>query len=337
MSATEFQQGYESLLRDAIRETVLNARDADADAAAFWWGALSGLVRSERDEQILREETAPTQVELDLHLTGEGVTGHATKANDLAVLIKKLSESTKFVAREIAGARKWSENLLVEGVAPGSVRVVIRAPELPAEPGQLDVDPGESADSKALRRVASLLTLASSDDLAGGDDPLAAAVQGLPKPARESLRLAAQTVVDARWEVDGTVRRWREPEVQLRITSRGAKHLRDTLGQKVSKPERVSFVGTLDGFRRSVGVAFLRPDGEGAAQSVAVADAGLFIKVARLAAEEDLPVRAAVEVWQAMRKNGQPGRVSRRLIHIEALGSQETLGAARSGIVSDAE
>lgn len=317
------QADREALLREAIRETLEHTRRGDEDDDYFWRASLRSLIRSDRDRQILREETAPRQVEVDLHLTGPGVEGHRTSATALGALVQKISEATKFVARQLAGSSRWSENLQVEGFAPGSVRVVLRAPDVPRAPGAMVEDDGETADSKALRKVAVLLTLASSDD--PGNDALVASIQDLPRGAREALRLAADVVVSAHWEIDGHVRRWREREEPLKVTRRGAEQLRDALAWKVPEPKRESFVGTLDGFRRSTGVAFLRPEGQGSAYAVAVSDPRLFHEVAQLAAYDDLPVRAVVETWQAHRSDGRPGSVSRRLAGLEALGMQDAL------------
>jgi hypothetical protein len=322
--AQRAQREREDLLRASIRYTL----EQDPDDV-FAWGSLHGLIRSSRDRQVLREETAPRQVELDLHLTGDGVQHHATSASHLGVFVQRMSDATKAVAKQLSGAKRYRDGLLVEGVAPGSVRLILRAPDAAPPPPSaraLSIADTETADSRALRRVATVLTLASSDEPARDDsDPLAAAVAGLTPQARTSLRAVVTEMLKAGWEIDGTVRQWRQPEDSLRVTTRAAQSLRTTLGMKIAEPRRVPVLGTLDGFRRSTGVAYIKPDDESYAMAVAVADAKLFHVVARMAAIEELPVRATIEEWQTVHRDGNPGKVSRRLVAIDALVDQPVL------------
>lgn len=309
----------EQFLRAAIRESDLSD--------PFDISSLQGLIRSDRDRQILREETAPKQVLLDLHLGGPGVDGHATSADLLAGFIGRLSVATKALAKQIAGTNRHSERLLVEGIAPGSVRVVLRIPDDRPEGNVLTHVQAESVDSKALRRVAGLLALASSDEPEpDGSDPLAAAVEGLPIEARDCLRAAAHDVMRANWEIEGAVRQWRQPEDRIRVTKRGAEHLRTALSLRVPERIRRTITGTLDGFRRSTGVAYVTPHGENTRPiAVAVGDPELFHQVATMAAYDDLPVRLTFNEWQAVTADGGAGRVARRLHAIESLGAQDGL------------
>lgn len=296
-----------------IRGSLALATHGDAELATFY-----------------RQETAPKQVALDLHLTGAGVEGHATSAADLATFVARISTATKAIARQLAGTKRHHEALLIEGVAPGSVRLVLRAPdEKPLRPVLTDA-PVETVDSKALRRVASVLALASDDDQpADGSDPLAAAVADLPTEARDSLRSAAQQILKAQWDVGGVVRQWRQPEDGLNVTSRGAEHLRSALALQAPERSRYTIVGTLDGFRRSSAVAYITPSTDGARPlAVAVTDPVLFHRVAQMAAYEDLAVRATVNEWQAVRPDGSPGRIARQLHGIDSLGEQDGLELA---------
>lgn len=312
----------EDLLRAAIRETLSSARDDDLE-----WAPLYGLIRSDRDRQILREETAPPQVALDLHLSGPGVDGHATNADLFAAFVQRIGEATKAVARDIAGVSRYGNNLLIDGVSPGSVRVILRAPDAKTAQPVLERSVTETADSRALRRVAGVLSLASEDDVpSDGSDPLDAAVQGLPPQARESLRSAARDVLTARWHIDGSVRQWRQPEDRITITPRGAQHLRVALSRKAVEPQRRTIVGTLDGFRRSTGVAYIDPDRTTEHPlAIVVSDAELFHRVAHMAVQDDLPVRVIVDEWQVERSDGTAGRMSRRMVSIESLGFQEDI------------
>lgn len=306
----------EDLLRRAIRDALLETDDA------FGVGSLSSLIRSERDRAILREETAPPQAMLDLHLIGVGVEGHATSARRLGAFLSRVSEATKEIAKGIARASSYSENILVEGFSPGSVRIVLRAPDVVPRRDDTLVDGiFESADSKALRRVASVFALASEDDeLALDSDPLAAAVEVLSIAARGRLRSAADVVLAADWEIDGTVRQARQVEESVRVTQRGASKLKSALELSLLEPQTRTIVGTLDGFRRGLGVAYVKPVDSGGTLAVAVTESDLFHRVAEMAAVENLPVRIVVRESQTERPDGAPGRITRRLVEVSETG-----------------
>lgn len=317
-----------SALQAARLRSALEHRSGDLDLDAAVRASLGLAVGSDAAmDALYRQETAPRQVLLDLHLTGGGVSGHATSAALLAGFVQRISEATKAVAKQITGNKHYSEKLLIDGVGPGSVRVVLRAPDHAPSPDHLGPVEVESADSKALRRVAGLLALASDDSAPADDsDPLAAAVEDLPLEAQISLRSAARDVIKAGWEIQGVVRQWREPEDRVTVTTRGAQQLRAALTVRVQDRAPRVVVGTLDGFRRWTGVAYIKPDGDGARPlAVAVADPTLFHSVARMAAFEDLPVRATWEEGQSVQPDGSPGRVTRRLTAIESLGEQPAL------------
>lgn len=281
----------------------------------------AGTVRSERERQIWREETAPLQVMLDLHLEGDGVTDRATSASRLGAFIQRFSEATKETAKHLAGRASYSEKLLIEGVESGSVRVVLRVPDPPEDPRKPTHDgvPAETVDSVALRMLAGVLTLASTaaDDGDADEDPLPAVILKLPVPARERLRGAAQQVTASGWEIHGRVMQRRQPEATVVVTPSGAERLQSALKFAPAEPDRVWVHGQLDGFKRSEGVAYFIPDESRRGYAVGVVDAALFHKVARLAEDPERSVRAHVETYTATNPDGSAGRTSRILLDVQ--------------------
>lgn len=75
-------------------------------------------------------------------------------------------DATKAIVRQKLGLRSLNRNLIIEGVAPGSVHVILRA-DAPIETSDTqsipDVD-ASSPDSVALRTVARVFTIASSEE-----------------------------------------------------------------------------------------------------------------------------------------------------------------------------
>jgi hypothetical protein len=316
MTADRASDEREDLLRAAIREAV----GADDD---FSWGSLYGLIHSDRDRQILREETAPEQVLLDMHLTGSGVDGHATSAARFARFVKRVSEATKYTARQIAGTDSYSERLLIEGVGPGSVRIVLRVPDqdgLQAE--KAEGTESESADSTALRRISRIFTNASSDD---GGESLVAQVHDLPQNAQRAIKSAVTEVLRAGWQVDGEVLRRRQPIEEMRLSKQGAARLNGAIEFKPGPPESEARVGNFDGHRTSRGIAYFIPrDGDGVAFSAAVHDEDLLRRIAWIDSQRDdhgnqITVRAIFDRFLEPAEAGVSSRHSRSLRDFEIL------------------
>jgi hypothetical protein len=123
----------------------------------------SGTVQGDpAAERIWPEETAPERVERDLHLEGVGVRDHASRADKFATFVAGLNDATKAIVRDKVHLSALNRNLPVHGLAPGSVRVILRADT--ALDGAINVPLGgtsqfaSSPDSEALRTIARLST-----------------------------------------------------------------------------------------------------------------------------------------------------------------------------------
>lgn len=253
--------------------------------------------------QIWYQEAGPEQVELDLHLGGEGVDGHSTNAQHFGTFISKISESVKETAKDIAGRKAYSHELLVEGAMPGSVRVVLKAPERHAE-NQHPSTATSSIDSQALRRIAQVVTIASDTDEVE-DDALDAAVQQLPIKARRALGSAVDTARRAGWEVEGSIAERRRGFDPVKLTSRGAAKLSTVLRAAQEKHTTEEAFGVIDGLKYSLGIMWFAPETGGRSFAAAVPDDAELSHVATLAADHDLRVRAIFDAYESIAEGGE--------------------------------
>ncbi|PND54284.1 hypothetical protein CRM90_28785 [Mycobacterium sp. ENV421] len=191
----------DELLRSAIRYEYEHFPDtADFALGQMYSGTIQGYLAAER---VWAEETAPEQVELDLHLEGTGVRGHATRADKLATFVAGVNDATKAIVRDRLHLSALNRNLLVHGLGPGSVRVVLRADTL-FEGDAKRVPLGgtsqfaSSPDSEALRTIVRLFTNASSSVPAVGSD-----VRDLPVKARRGLLRSTSAMRTAGWDIAG--------------------------------------------------------------------------------------------------------------------------------------
>lgn len=325
MSESEFDVRRVETLRGALRATTGNA----ALDAVMCASVAAGIQGDPLLEKVYREETAPEQALLDLHIEGDGVHEHQTSAARFATFVKRVSEATKFTAKQIAGLESYQERLLIEGVLPGSVRVLLRAP---ATNGTAIDEPhpdiqADSSDSLALKVIARVFTNASMTDDEADPAPLLGLIQSLPAPARRALRGAAGEVLKGGWEIAGAVRQRRREEEPIQVTQRGAARLRSALRFHPGEPEMEVRIGFFDGLKVSAGTVYFIPTERGGRPFGAAAPTDdLLSQVAHLVAERDRDaghsreVRAKFVVSVEDAEPGVPSRRSRRLESITPLG-----------------
>lgn len=314
----------DDLLRLAIRD-ALAERTSTSDFELGQIHAAFVAGNGER-EMIWLGETAPGQAEFDLHLGGPNVLDHTTNARNFASFVAGISETVKETAKAKAGRKNYSENLLIEGAIPGSVRVVLRAPE-PVQKYPSDNNPdirfgASTVDSDALRQVASVFALASDLD---PEAPLYSELRDMPAAARESLKRIANLTTKAGWEISGLVRQREFGADAVSFGPAAATRLKLELEAIPEETFVETVIGRLDGFRRSLGTVYVIPD-NGRAVPVAVQTAALLRRVSALAADPETRVTATVEVVTSTVQPGDEKRakVSRTLLSIE---KRETLGA----------
>lgn len=303
----------EEILRDTLSYASGNEA-LDKQTAKVLFGSLA--VDRPDLVPVWFEEVGPEQAELDLHLEGDGVTGHSTDAFSFAKFIQNVAESVKEIAKSATGLKRYPHNLLVEGAAPGSVRVVLKAP--PVRKGQSEAllkEDTSSADSDALKKVARLFAAASEHS---NDDVLDSLLHGTSLPAREALRKATRVVTNASWDIRGTIAQKRLGLQETQLTHRGAVALEEAIGRETTEEEVLTVVGILDGLKASVGVVWIEPE-KGKPFAASVASDELFARVASLlSGGASPPIRATIRVIQTLSSTDGAGiRASRELLSIE--------------------
>lgn len=311
----------EASLLDALRYT---SGDPNSDRAVRE-SIRAGIVGND-DEliDIYEREVGPEQAEVDLHLEGPGVANNATNARQFSLFVSGLSEAVKETAKARAGRKSYRDNLLIEGATPGSVRVVLRVAK-PTIPQGQTVDPStvaSSVDSDALRTVASILVHASDPDL---DTPLAAEIAELPMKARTALKRVANASQHGGWGVRGSIRQRQIGAANLELTTDGAMRLRLELEQAQETRRTERRVGTIDGFRWSLGTLYFDPL-DSPAFTAGVMESRVAQDVTRLMNDPDLRVAAEFDVVESFLPGDQTrSRVSRVLTGIRPLGEQTAI------------
>lgn len=307
------------LLRLAIREATSESVDANFELGQLYAGFVLGRADL---QQTWEEETAPEEAELDLHLEGPGVAVHSTRADHLAAFVSGMNTAVKSIAKQRLGTKRHSRNLLIEGASQGSVRLVLRAePVLPPNPktdnntvpdtAQL----ASSSDSEALRSIARLFTIASATE---GEPSVLAEVRELPNEARKALRRCVEASRMGDWEIDGLIRQRGLGVAPVSFTRSGASVLRRELEDDVYASSVDWAVGTVDGFRRVLGMFYFTPNTGGGPVAVGVQDSAVLTNVTKLAAEEGTQVLVQVETITASASaDGNRGTTSRLLLDIK--------------------
>lgn len=311
----------EASLLDALRYT---SGDPNSDRAVRE-SIRSGIVGDDAELiDIYEREVGPEQAEVDLHLEGPGVADNSTNARQFSLFVSGLSEAVKETAKARAGRKNYRDNLLIEGATPGSVRVVLRVAK-PVIPQGQTVDPSTVAstvDSDALRTVASILVHASDPDL---DTPLAAEIAELPMKARTALKRVANASQHGGWGVRGSIRQRQVGAADLELTADGAMRLRLELEQAQETRRTERRVGTIDGFRWSLGTLYFDPL-DAPAFTAGVMESRIAQEVTRLMNDPELRVSAEFDIVESYLPGDQTrSRVSRVLTGIRPLGEQTAI------------
>ena len=283
----------ESLLIDALEDAAGDTPEDEAIRASL----RAGIVGDDAALIDVYERYAgPEQAEVDLHLEGTALQYISTNAHEFAAFVSGISEAVKETAKQKAGRKSYSENLLIRGAEPGSVRVVFRVPEQRQKNKQQSIPTAlaSSVDSEALRSVAAILTHASSED--PDDSPLMAELAELPIAARPGLKRAASSSRRAGWDIRGQIRQRHIGAQDIALTSAGAFRLNEGLNAKVENRTEQTAVGLIDGFRRSLSTLYFEPSPNGRIIQAAVADETIAAAITDLFAQPDLPVEVVFNV-----------------------------------------
>lgn len=240
----------DATLEDAYLEAESSA------GAAFLTGVMTAAFgRSETDRKLLLDLRLKDQLELDLHLAGANVFNHTTRADWLGLFMNRTSQAVKELAKGIAGKERHTPGLLVEGPSPGSVRVVFRSPPPPKRADAMPGTESETLDGKALHQFASLFLLAEEDT-----DLLDGSVHELPGAARRALKQVGQSVVDASWNIEGSLLARGRDVQPIVISPVGAARLIRAVGEEAAVTEPKTIPGAVDGWTWSKSVLEFKPD-----------------------------------------------------------------------------
>jgi hypothetical protein len=268
----------------------------------------------------------PDQAELDLHLEGPGVVGHATDAKHFSKFISKITSAVAAASKVDKTHAHARAGLLIEGATPGSVRVVFKsapafvkktAVSAAAEDLLFDVAETSTADSVALREIATILSTASdADNIA--DDELGAALGLVPPNAHSLLFEAISTAARADWNISGSVRQRGIGRKSVILTKRGASRLTTLLRPMNETTETLELRGTLDGYKPSEARMWLRPEGSQRSLVVLVQTMDLLKQVKDLnAVSEEVNVAVTLKVTQRHSvSSGQVQSTSRDLVSV---------------------
>jgi hypothetical protein len=296
---------------DLLRHAIVDARSRP-ETASFELGQIYGAFVEGRPAmaRVWEEETAPLQLEVDLHLNGPTIHGHAAEAHRFGTFVSGVADASKFTARAMSGAQRYQTKLLIEGVGPGSVRVVLRAaPDPPTAAGQTMTHEVPSVDSGALRKVAAVLTYASGEE-DPDTSPLEGAVVQLPAQARQRLSTAVNAAMRGGWEIVGTARQRGLGLDEVRLTRRGASRLASALKSASEERSHEWLTGSIDGLKRSLGCVWFVPRGAQRAFAADVADDKLLLRVGELLADPAAVVTAEFDVFTSI-PPGDESRVRR--------------------------
>lgn len=300
--ATSTAERSEQLLRSALRELSGDGRQERLMRQSIF----AAIASDERLRDVYAEETGPRQVALDLHLAGAGVTEHHTNASAFGQFIARIADAVKEAAKGIAGQARYSAGLLVDAPAPGSLRVVLRAPEPKQEPGtdgELELG-ASTADSQALRLIAGAMSAASETDDPDSDD-LRSSVEVLPSGARTPLRSAARIAQQAGWDITGVVAQRHHAAEPMTLSMRGAKRLTDMLERDAGTPQPETVIGHVDGLKYSLATMWFMPAGTQRSVRASVPTPDLLDAVAALVKHDR--VTAVFDTYSSFRESD--GRV----------------------------
>lgn len=278
------------LLRAALQESTGDAKVDDLTRASI----LAGIGDDPELLKVFYEETAPAQTEFDVHVPGLEGDPHATRADWFGIFVSRMGVAVKEVSKSISDKKRLPVSLRVVGPAPGSVRVVLKAP-IPPPDGTAELErtgDGQSIESHALRTVATLMDLAERNLETPERSPLTAAAQKLSGRARKSIRSVAASVTAASWEVEGELRqRGRQPE-HIRLSPSGAATLLAEMDKVVESRHPATVIGFIDGQRRSLGAMWLTPEGKKRPIEAFVGDEDLLSQVIDLSTDPSMRVQA---------------------------------------------
>ena len=207
------------------------------------------------------------QSELDLHLDGATVHGHEADAESFAQLVKGVADATSEVAKHVLGRERRRSTLRILALAPGSVRVVLKAASPEETPGRtVQATRTPTVDSRSLDTVALLLARSQAVGENDVDDVLSGLAADLPQKAHAGLKRAAKAIDSQHWQIAGELRSHHGFQ-HVEVGPAGAQALLRVLDERQESRTSVTLVGSIDGTRRSIGALWFATEGSGAIEA----------------------------------------------------------------------
>lgn len=254
---------------------------------------------------------------LELHIEGGDVVGNTTSADPFARLIRTLDQVVKDLTKSIFGISRLSSTLRVTPVL-GSVVLIVEPPENDDREYRRQVASGpvERAEIAGLRRLVSVMVIASEDD-----DPTSsqinASIHDLNGSARNSLAAFAKATADARYELSGS---WTDAEdgvAYVKLSPAAASRLQRAARETTDRVDRETITGKVDGWEwSSARVKFIPNQGRAFRASVPDRLAPI---VARMVAAPDQEVVALFAVHTSVVRGGS--QATRRGYSLESIRS----------------
>ena len=311
---------------DRFRDALLAAQGGDFFQRLSVESLMAVAATDPELQRIAEEIASSPRAELDLHIAGAGVSGHETAAVAFGRFVTRTATAVKELAKAASGKARLPSRLQVVAPAPGSVRVVFRAPAAQQATGGLQLDV-ETVEAVALRRLTALLLQAEQTV---PDSPLRAAVHGLRGDARRALRLLGQSVVEAHWNLEGVLRQRGHEATALRLSEGGAQRLVSAATDTEAEVTNERIRGTVDGWIWSEETLLFLPERGGRIR--ADVQESLQDEIAALVHEPDQPVLATFTVVTVYPTgDARSARRSYSLNSVERMETQMDLDSRHDG------
>lgn len=283
---------------------------------------------------IYREETAPEQVEIILHINGENIINHKASAFAVGEFLTNISEGVHQIGKSILkeynndnqnkSQKSFNHSIspiLVEGIQPGSVKLVLAAPDLPDKNDEyndyiLDIVP-ESIESKSLLIFSKLLNNVSSGDSIDAFNVLDYLPYRISRKGISHIKKISEIVFSNNWDISGEAIKRGSIE-NIHFSSRGAARLLDALQAKMQETTREWVAGQLDGHKNSNRKVFFKPEnGDQRSYSLEAASLDILTTASRVSADPNNYVNAHIEISPVIKKGKATGDLKRKLLDIE--------------------
>lgn len=288
----------ENEMYSALRSSIRSLLGSDGHEVEL--ASLLTMVSSDPDlARIADQETAPRSARFDIRLEGQSVEVHRTTARPFGQFIIELSDAVKATVKNLSGATRLGDELLVEP-GTGSVRATFIAPPrtrsnaMPSGEAPDEIWPEEDLYSEALRRVAVVFGKADPDspDTAGLDSALAA----IPAESRPALRKALEQAHKQAWFISGTFRQRGIGTTQVQVPPSGVNYLKERLSERFESSERWTVSGYLDGHTWSSGTMRFIVGSTGHSITASFGSSEVQLRVGELDAQPSTKVKAVFTV-----------------------------------------